>query len=85
MSSYWISNEAEEVLKMAHKHYSDEKANAKDRKELAFASFAELATDRLIRKKPVSVNECPACRARMMIKHNFCPHCGQALDWRQEG
>ena len=36
-----------------------------------------------IRHKPIK-NECPACRQRLMIRHNFCPVCGQALDWRRE-
>ena len=43
------------------------------------------AIKKQIREKPVRVNECPACRTHMMIKHNFCPTCGQALDWQQEG
>lgn len=43
------------------------------------------AIKKQIREKPVRVNECPACRSHMMIKHNFCPTCGQALDWQQEG
>lgn len=42
------------------------------------------AIKKQIREKPVRVNECPACRTHMMIKHNFCPYCGQALDWQRE-
>lgn len=47
--------------------------------------ISKAAIKKQIREKPVRVNECPACRNHMMIKHNFCPTCGQALDWQQEG
>ena len=47
--------------------------------------ISKAAIKKQIREKPVRVNECPACRTHMMIKHNFCPTCGQALDWQQEG
>lgn len=50
-----------------------------------FARAAAEALCKQIREKPVRMNECPACRRHMMIKHNFCPDCGQALDWQQEG
>lgn len=33
-----------------------------------------------IREKPVK-NQCPYCRQVMLVKSNFCPDCGQALDW----
>ena len=39
---------------------------------------------RQIRTAPIK-NECPACRRPMVLKNNFCPECGQALDWQQEG
>lgn len=45
---------------------------------------SKAAIKKQIREKPVRVNECPACRTHMMIKHNFCPTCGQALDWQRE-
>lgn len=85
MSTYWISHEVEAVLKASHAYYAVKKTNAKDRYELALAHSAEMAINRMIRQKPVRVNECPACRRHMMIKHNFCPDCGQALDWQREG
>lgn len=28
--------------------------------------------------------ECPVCNRRM-FKYKFCPNCGQALDWTEEG
>lgn len=52
---------------------------------LLIKKTAMAAIKKQIREKPVRVNECPACRTHMMIKHNFCPTCGQALDWQQEG
>lgn len=52
---------------------------------IAIKRMAVSAIKKQIREKPVSVNECPQCRNRMMIHHNFCPYCGQALDWQQEG
>lgn len=42
------------------------------------------ALKKQIREKPIAVNECPECRTRMMIHNNFCPWCGQALDWQEE-
>lgn len=48
------------------------------------ARTAAMALCRQIREKPVKANECPACRSHMMIKHNFCPNCGQALNWQEE-
>lgn len=26
---------------------------------------------------------CPVCKDRTSIVNNFCPHCGQALDWSE--
>ena len=52
---------------------------------VAIKNISIAAIKKQIREKPVRVNECPACRTHMMIKHNFCPTCGQALDWQQEG
>lgn len=29
----------------------------------------------------VERNACPACERKMTNKSNYCPNCGQALDW----
>lgn len=36
--------------------------------------------------EPMKVNgvpyvECPRCEEGLYCKNNYCPHCGQALDW----
>lgn len=31
----------------------------------------------------VERNACPACERKMTNKSNYCPNCGQALDWRE--
>ena len=32
----------------------------------------------------VERNACPACERKMTNKSNYCPCCGQALDWSNE-
>lgn len=27
---------------------------------------------------------CPMCRCELKCKYNYCPYCGQALDWRND-
>lgn len=49
-----------------------------------YAREAAAALCKQIRERPI-VNQCPACRRPMMLKPNFCPECGQALDWQREG
>ena len=31
----------------------------------------------------VERNACPACERKMINKSDFCPECGQALDWSE--
>ena len=85
MSTYWISNEAEKFLKIAYAYHDAVMEEAEDDEAIAIALASKVAVNRMIRRQPVRVNECPACRKYMMIPHNFCPDCGQALDWQQEG
>ncbi len=32
-------------------------------------------------KKPIGFGECPVCYQPMSTSPNYCPHCGQKLDW----
>jgi hypothetical protein len=34
--------------------------------------------------KKVGGYKCPECNADAEYRNRFCPHCGQALDWRTE-
>ena len=79
----WISNELEAVYKIIDKML--ENKELKDDIEAATDIAIGLAINRMIRKPVVAVNQCPSCRRPMMVKNNFCPECGQALDWQQEG
>lgn len=85
MSKSWIGKGTEKALKIAYEHQGAVLSAAADDRERVIARVSQVAIHRLIRQKPVRVNECPACRKHMMIHHNFCPDCGQALDWQQEG
>ena len=33
-------------------------------------------------KKPL-VNKCPSCSKTVFFVENYCPNCGQKLDWRE--
>lgn len=78
----WVSHELEAVYKIIDKGL--ENKELKGDIEAATDIAIGLAVNRMIRKPVVKTNECPSCRSRMMLKHNFCPVCGQALDWQQE-
>lgn len=32
----------------------------------------------------VERNACPTCKIKMINKSDFCPYCGQAIDWSNE-
>ena len=43
---------------------------------------ALFALEKQLPKKPIVVDEdCPSCGEPMNAHYNFCPICGQALDW----
>lgn len=63
---------------------------AKERESIAMAIEA---LEKQIPKKPTGnkMNCCPSCKALVGIhtdvinaKYNYCPKCGQALDWGDE-
>ena len=39
------------------------------------------ALDKQIPKKPIGFGGCPVCYQPMSTSPNYCPHCGQKLNW----
>ena len=74
----------EEAYKFAEKPLKCEEASA-ELKE--FCAIARGAIFRQIAKKPVN-KHCPVCSSKLVISYyagisyfNFCPSCGQKIDW----
>lgn len=66
-------------------------AKAMDEKAVEELTVTLEALEKQVRKKPISAGEeystyyCPCCRKHMIINQfNYCPDCGQAIDWRDE-
>lgn len=38
--------------------------------------------EKRIARKPL-VNKCPSCNKTVFYVENYCPNCGQKLDWRE--
>lgn len=61
----------------------DDGCNGKDKYCSRYLRLQELV-DKEIPKK-VKHSSCPNCGRMYLIKNaNYCPHCGQRLDWREE-
>ena len=41
----------------------------------------EMRTPKEPPKETYLGNECPNCGGRISIHNDYCPHCGQAIDW----
>jgi len=47
----------------------------------AFDDTMELTSELTSKRQPIQLPQCPNCNAQIPRGVNFCPHCGQELEW----
>lgn len=86
--------DADELVKYLKKYHGMSQGVISDVEHFPTAHVAIEALEKQIPKKPygtngnwmnLSMNRCPYCKTYPLNpKDDYCPNCGQALDWEKE-